>query len=125
VLRSLIIVGIGGFVGSVLRYLTTLYFQSESLSTFPWGTFAVNLAGSLVIGIVYGLSERGDVLPPEWRLFLAVGICGGFTTFSSFTNDAFLLMQGREWLKMSLYAALSFFLGLLAVILGRNLIKIF
>ncbi|MBK7212616.1 MAG: CrcB family protein [Bacteroidales bacterium] len=103
--------------------MTSLYFQSHTYSTFPWATFSVNIAGSLLIGIIYGLSERSSMFSAEMRLFLAVGICGGFTTFSSLSNDAFLLMQGREWLKLSLYAAGSFFLGLLMVILGRNIIK--
>ncbi len=122
-LRAIIIVGTGGFIGSVLRYLTSVYFQSHNLTTFPWGTFTVNILGSLLIGLIYGIAEKVDYLPADLRLFLAVGICGGFTTFSSFTNDAFLLMQGREWMKLSLYAGLSVFIGLLAVILGRNLIK--
>ncbi|MBK7030450.1 MAG: fluoride efflux transporter CrcB [Bacteroidales bacterium] len=124
-LRAILIVGLGGFIGSVLRYLAGVYFQTQNLPSFPWATFSVNIIGSLLIGIIYGISERTDSLPADLRLFLAVGICGGFTTFSSFTNDAFLLMQGREWLKLSLYAGVSVFLGLLAVILGRNLIKIF
>jgi fluoride exporter len=122
--RSLLIVGVGGFIGSVLRYLTALYFQSTSASLFPWGTFSVNIAGSLLIGIFYGLSEKGNILPADLRLFLTVGLCGGFTTFSSFSNDAFLLIEGREWLRVSLYASLSFFLGLLAVYIGRTLIKL-
>ena len=122
-LRAIIIVGAGGFIGSVLRYLASVYFQSHNLTTFPWGTFTVNIAGSLLIGFIYGIAEKADYLSADLRLFLAVGICGGFTTFSTFTNDAFLMMQGREWMKLSLYAGLSVFLGLLAVILGRNLIK--
>jgi fluoride exporter len=122
-LRSLFIVGVGGFIGSVLRYLTSLYFQSTSASLFPWGTFTVNIAGSLLIGVFYALSEKGNFLPADLRLFLTVGLCGGFTTFSSLTNDAFILIEGREWLKLSLYTSLSFFLGLLAVYMGRTLIK--
>lgn len=123
-LRTILIVGTGGFIGSVLRYLTSVYFANQSITAFPWGTFTVNILGSLLIGIIYGLSEKGEFLDAEVRLFLAVGICGGFTTFSSLTNDAFILMQGREWFKLSLYAGLSFALGLLAVILGRYIIKI-
>jgi len=122
--RSLLLVGFGGFIGTVLRYLTSLFFQVNTYSIFPWGTFSVNILGSLLIGIFYGLSERVGVLSPEMRLFLSVGICGGFTTFSSLTNDAFILMQDKEWLKLSLYTSLSFFLGLLAVFIGRNLIKL-
>ena len=82
-----------------------------------------NIVGSLLIGIFYGMSERGNLLSPDVRIFLTVGICGGFTTFSSLSNDAFILLQEKEWLKLSLYASLSFFLGLVAVYLGRTLIK--
>jgi CrcB protein len=63
-------------------------------------------------------------LSPEWRIFLTIGICGGFTTFSTFSNDAFILMQNKEWLRFTLYATLSFFLGLSAVFFGRGLIKL-
>ncbi len=122
-LKSLLIVGTGGFIGTVLRFLVSRYFQENTFSLFPWGTFTVNIVGSLLIGIFYGMSERGNLLSPEVRIFLTVGICGGFTTFSSLTNDAFMLLQEKEWLKVSLYASLSFFLGLVAVYLGRTLIK--
>lgn len=122
-LKSLLIVGTGGFIGTVLRFLVSRYFQENTFSLFPWGTFTVNIVGSLLIGIFYGMSERGNLLSPEIRIFLTVGICGGFTTFSSLTNDAFMLLQEKEWLKVSLYASLSFFLGLVAVYLGRTLIK--
>lgn len=122
-LKSLLIAGTGGFIGTILRFLVSRYFQENTFSLFPWGTFAVNIAGSLMIGIFYGMSERGNLLSPEIRIFLTVGICGGFTTFSSLTNDAFMLLQEKEWLKVSLYASLSFFLGLIAVYLGRTLIK--
>lgn len=118
-LRSILIVGLGGFIGSALRFLVTRWFQMQDVSTFPWGTFTVNIVGSFVIGLIFGLSERSNILTPEWRLFLTVGICGGFTTFSSLSNDAFILLQGREFLSVSLYITLSFFLGLVAVFLGR------
>ena len=122
-LKSLLIAGTGGFIGTVLRFLVSRYFQENTFSLFPWGTFTVNIIGSLMIGIFYGMSERGNLLSPEIRIFLTIGICGGFTTFSSLTNDAFMLLQEKEWLKVSLYASLSFFLGLVAVYLGRTLIK--
>ena len=122
-IKSLLIAGTGGFIGTVLRFLVSRYFQENTFSLFPWGTFTVNIIGSLMIGIFYGMSERGNLLSPEIRIFLTVGICGGFTTFSSLTNDAFMLLQEKEWLKVSLYASLGFFLGLVAVYLGRTLIK--
>ncbi len=117
--RSILIVGLGGFIGSALRFLVTRWFQLQTTSQFPWGTFTVNLIGSFVIGLIFGLSERSNILTPEWRLFLTVGLCGGFTTFSSLSNDAFILLQGREFLSVSLYITLCFFLGLIAVFVGR------
>lgn len=122
-LKTLLIAGTGGFIGTVLRYLVSRYFQEYTFSLFPWGTFTVNIAGSLLIGIFYGMSEKGDLLTPEWRIFLTVGICGGFTTFSSLSNDAFMLLDQKEWIKLSLYTSLSFFLGLVAVYIGRILVK--
>lgn len=121
--KTLLIAGTGGFIGTILRFLVSRYFQENTFSLFPWGTFTVNIVGSLLIGIFYGMSERGNLLNPEMRIFLTVGICGGFTTFSSLTNDAFMLLQEKDWFKLSLYASLSFFLGLVAVYLGRTIIK--
>jgi CrcB protein len=123
-LKSLLIAGLGGFIGTALRFGVSRYFQTQAESVFPWGTFTVNILGSLVIGILFGLSERGDFLSPEWRIFLTVGLCGGFTTFSSLSLDAFLLVQDREWLRFIAYAGLSFTLGLFAVYLGRTFIKL-
>ncbi|MCX6238323.1 MAG: fluoride efflux transporter CrcB, partial [Bacteroidia bacterium] len=97
--------------------------QENTFSLFPWGTFTVNIVGCLLIGIFYGMSERGNLMSPEVRIFLTVGICGGFTTFSSLSLDAFMLLQEKEWLKLSFYASMSFFLGLVAVYIGRTLIK--
>lgn len=122
--KSILLVGFGGFIGSVTRFLVSKYFQENMASVFPWNTFTVNIVGSLLIGIIYGFSEKGDVLSPEIRLFLAVGICGGFTTFSTFSNDAFLLIRQQEWFRFALYSSLSFFLGLLAVYAGRFITKL-
>jgi CrcB protein len=124
-LRSFLIVGFGGFIGTVARYSISKYFQENLTSVFPWSTFLINIAGSLLIGIIYGISEKNDLISPELRLFLAVGICGGFTTFSTFSNDAFLLVRSQEWMRFALYTTLSFFLGLMAVYFGRIFTKIF
>jgi len=121
--KTLMIAGTGGFIGTILRFLVSRYFQENTLSLFPWGTLSVNISGSLLIGIFYGLSERGNILSPDVRIFLTVGICGGYTTFSTLANDSFMLLQEKEWLKLSLYTTLSFFLGLVAVYLGRIIIK--
>ena len=122
--RSIIIVGLGGFIGTVARYLTSRYFPENIASVFPWSTFTINILGSLLIGIFYGISEKGDFMSPDVRLFLTVGICGGFTTFSTFSNDAFLLLRQDEWLRFAFYTSMSFFLGLLAVYFGRIIIKL-
>lgn len=123
-LKSILIVGFGGFIGTVARYLTSRYFQENIASVFPWSTFTINILGSLLIGIFYGISEKGDFMSPDVRLFLTVGICGGFTTFSTFSNDAFLLLRQDEWLRFAFYTSMSFFLGLLAVYFGRIIIKL-
>ncbi|MEI6138297.1 MAG: fluoride efflux transporter CrcB [Mariniphaga sp.] len=123
--KSLIIVGFGGFIGTVARFLISRYFQVNISSLFPWGTFFVNILGCLIIGMIYGISEKGDFLSPDVRLFLTVGICGGFTTFSTFSNDAFLLLKQQEWIRFAFYTSLSFFLGLLAVYAGRIITKLF
>jgi len=117
------IAGTGGFIGTILRFLVSRYFLENTFSLFPWGTLSVNISGSLLIGIFYGLSERGNFLSPDVRIFLTVGLCGGYTTFSTLANDSFMLLQEKEWLKLSLYTTLSFFLGLVAVYLGRIIIK--
>ena len=122
-LKSLLIAGLGGFIGTALRFAVGRYVQVYYDTVFPWGTFAVNILGSLVIGILFGISEKGDFLSPEWRVFLTVGLCGGFTTFSSLSLDSFILMQDKEWFRFFAYTGLSFMLGLFAVYLGRTLVK--
>jgi CrcB protein len=124
-LKSIMIVGFGGFIGTAARFLISRYFQENVASVFPWGTFIVNIVGCLLIGLIYGISEKGDLMSPEVRLFLTVGICGGFTTFSTFSNDAFILLRQDEWIRFAFYTSLSFFLGLLAVYAGRLTTKIF
>jgi CrcB protein len=118
------IVGLGGFIGTVARFLISRYFQVNVTSVFPWSTFIVNIVGCMLIGLIYGISEKSDVLSPEIRLFLTVGICGGFTTFSTFSNDSFMLIREQEWIRFALYTSLSIFIGLMAVYVGRFIIKL-
>jgi CrcB protein len=122
-IKTLILVGMGGFIGTILRFIISKYVQQSTGTIFPWGTFSVNIIGSLLIGIVLGLSEKGNIISTEATLFLTIGICGGFTTFSSFVNDAFVLIDNKEILKMIFYTSISFTIGLLAVFTGRFLIK--
>jgi fluoride exporter len=117
-IRTLLIVGTGGFIGTVLRYLVQVYAEKLMNSTFPLGTLLVNVAGSFLIGIIYAFAEKGNLMNSEWRIFLAVGICGGFTTFSTFAMDNLNLMKDNSLLQLMLYAGGSLFLGIMAVYLG-------
>jgi fluoride exporter len=123
VIKPFFIVGIGGFIGSVLRYYTQVFFRFAFPMAFPYGTFSVNIIGCFIIGIVYGLFERGNVLSEDWRLFLATGLCGGFTTFSSFTHESINLLRAGEFLSLSLYISASVVLGITATALGMFLFK--
>lgn len=122
--KLLLIAGLGGFLGTVLRFIVLRYFQLAYDSVFPWGTIIVNIAGSFLIGIFFGIFEKNNIMSQEWRVFLTLGFCGGFTTFSTVSNDAFLLLQSKELLRFASYTSLSFFLGILAVFAGRSLIKL-
>lgn len=123
-LKSMFIAGLGGFFGTALRYLTGRLCQAMAVTIFPWGTFVVNMVGSFLIGILFALAERGGVISPAMNLLLITGFCGGLTTFSSFANDMFMLLQQRHWLIFILYAAATFVLGLVMVLLGRWAVKV-
>ena len=122
--KYVILVGIGGMLGSIARYLTSTYFTKLIPSAFPYGTFAVNIFGCLVIGIIYGLTERYNWFTSDWRLFLATGFCGGYTTFSSFAIENVQLIQQANYFTFALYSITSFTLGLVAVYIGFTLGKI-
>ncbi len=119
----MIIAGLGGFIGTCLRFLVGKFCHLYFPTTFPWGTFIVNIVGCFLIGIFFGLAEKSHAISPSMNVFLITGFCGGFTTFSSLSDDMYLLLDGKHWLDFSLYFTLSFILGLLLVWLGRNLIK--
>lgn len=123
-MKTLLIVGIGGGIGSILRFLTQKGAERFFDSSFPYGTFMVNVLGSFIIGIVYALSERGSLLTPETRLFLTVGFCGGFTTFSTFAFDNYNMLSENLWQFLLLNVGGSIFAGLLAVYLGIVLARL-
>lgn len=122
-IKSMIIAGLGGFVGSALRFLTSKLCQLLWASAFPLSTLIVNTVGSLLIGIFFGWVERGNILSTQMNIFLITGFCGGLTTFSSLSNDIYLLIERREWGEFLLYTSLTFVLGLVAVYLGRYIGK--
>ncbi|MEZ4996003.1 MAG: fluoride efflux transporter CrcB [Bacteroidales bacterium] len=117
-LKNLLIIGTGGFLGSVVRYLVSQLNLTVSFHSIPVGTLIVNVAGSFIIGFLTGIAEKSMILTPEWRLFLMVGLCGGFTTFSAFANENLMLIHNGQLMSVLLYTGLSLFLGFLAVYLG-------
>jgi CrcB protein len=122
--KYIILIGIGGMAGSIARYLTGTYVSRFFPSHFPYGTFAVNMTGCLVIGVVFGLSDRYHWFTDDWRIFLATGFCGGYTTFSAFAIENVQLLQHSNYFTFALYSIASFTLGLLAVFIGLSLVKI-
>lgn len=122
-LRTILIVGTGGFIGSVMRYLLQVFLEKGMTNTFPWGTFVANITGSFIIGIVYALAEKGNLMNAEWRLFLAVGVCGGFTTFSSFAYNNLTMLKENSLGQLFFNIGGSLFFGILAVYLGIVLVR--
>jgi CrcB protein len=115
---NVLLVAAGGAIGAAARYLAGLWIVARLGADFPWGTFFVNVTGSFLIGIVLVLVERG-ALPPGARLFLAVGILGGYTTFSSFSYETLQLLGGGGSVGPVLFNAFGQLLvGLVAVYLG-------
>lgn len=118
-MKAIFLVGTGGFVGSVLRYLFSAWvFAVLDKPWFPAGTMAVNLVGCLVIGFLGGFFEQRQIFDPQIRLFVFVGILGGFTTFSAFAYETFGLMGNAHPIGAWLNVGLQVFLGLAAVWAG-------
>jgi fluoride exporter len=122
-MRLYLFLGSAGFLGTICRY----YLQQLSLRyfpvVFPYGTLFVNILGCFLIGAIYGIAEKGSFISHEWRLYLATGFCGGFTTFSAFTYEGISLIKGCEIAHFILYAVLSVGLGLFATFGGILLTK--
>lgn len=117
-MKELICIFLGGGAGSALRYYIQELLHERILPySFPWATFTVNIAGSFLIGLFYALSARFN-LPAEIRLLLTAGFCGGFTTFSTFSNDGLTLIKNGFYGMFLLYALLSIALGLIAAMAG-------
>lgn len=128
-MKELILVCIGSFFGGGMRYLVgQLHVRLTGPETlayvvFPWGTFAVNIIGCLLIGLFTGIAASGH-LPAQWKLVLVTGFCGGFTTFSTFMNENYLL--GKDNLMMlAIYTVASLALGMGALVVGYKIASAF
>jgi CrcB protein len=122
-IKNVIIIGFGGFLGTISRYLSTVYVHKWISISFPLGTFLVNIVGCFLIGIFFGISEKSEIMSTDLRLFLTIGFCGGFTTFSTFASDNIMMLKDQQFLYMALYTIGSVALGILMVYLGQLLIK--
>ena len=119
-MHGIIWVGLGGFAGAILRYLISGWVQNLTQSVaFPYGTLAVNLAGCFLIGIMAQLVQSQAGVPAELRLLLMVGLLGSFTTYSTFSNETFILLQDNKIVPALLNVTTHLIVGLAAVMLGR------
>jgi len=123
-IRSLILIGIGSFTGGICRFLCQIFVQKHYPTSIPLGTLGVNIIGCFLIGIIYGLGNRGNILSPELRLLTATGFCGGYTTFSSFAYENINMLQDGEFFYTALYILLSVVIGFAAVYAGVLFTKI-
>lgn len=119
-IKAFLLVGIGGAAGSMARYGTGYAMNKFIVSQFPFATFTINIVGSLLIGILFGLASRNQWLQQGGMLLLASGFCGGFTTFSTFALENVSLMQKGQSITAILYMGLSVVLGLLLCRLGMR-----
>jgi fluoride exporter len=122
-IKHILLVGLGGGIGSMARYLCQRWFAANYVPGFPWGTFAVNVAGCFLIGIFWGLSFKSFDAMENWKLFLMTGLCGGFTTFSAFTLEGIGLLKEQKLALFFSYVVASVVLGLLATYLGMRITK--
>ncbi len=123
-MKLLLAIGAGSFIGGVLRYLLSNLIHTKSLTHFPVGTLTVNIIGCFIIGVIFGFTEKAN-LNQEWRLFLATGIVGGFTTFSAFSIETIAMLRDGQFWGGAAYVMASVVLGLFATLIGVLLIKIF
>ena len=122
-MKQLLLVFLGGGIGSMLRFLISKSFNTQ-FQHFFLGTFLVNIVGSLLIGSILGISLKNNYLSQNQTLFLATGFCGGFTTFSTFAFEKHSLLKSGELFHLSLYMGLSVVIGIAAVALGLWITKL-
>lgn len=122
-IKTLLIIGFGGFLGSMMRYIIHHYFAQNYSGDYPWGTFAANMIGCFIIGIIFGLVAQGNGLSKELVFFLTVGFCGALTTFSTFSYENVLMLNGGKLFLALVYTGFSYTVGLALTWMGMNVPK--
>ena len=128
-MKELLLVCIGSFFGGGMRYLVALLHDrltgpsAVAYGSFPWGTFAVNIIGCLLIGLFTGIAASGH-LPAQWKLVVVTGFCGGFTTFSTFMNENYLLAKDNL-VMLAIYTLASLIVGMGALVVGYKIANAF
>ena len=122
IIKNILVVGAGSFLGGAGRYLVSLAMKGICKG-FPWATLAVNLVGCFLIGLLWGLFSKNGAEGSNWALFLTVGLCGGFTTFSTFSKEALVMLQSGNVWGFAGYVATSVIAGIALVALGYFLVR--
>lgn len=122
IIKNILLVGCGSFLGGAARYLISMAMKDVGKG-FPWGTLLVNIAGCLLIGLFWGQFSKNCNGCSSWHLFLTVGLCGGFTTFSTFSKEALTMLQCSNYAGFVSYIAISIIAGIASVALGYVLMK--
>ena len=123
ILKNTLMVGCGSFIGGAARYLVSISMKTVGKG-FPWGTLVVNLVGCLAIGLLWGFFSRTSSEGNSWALFLMVGVCGGFTTFSTFSKEALVMLQTGNIMGLLAYVGISVIIGVALVAAGYYLVRL-
>ena len=123
IIKNTLFIGCGSFLGGAARYLVSIAMKTVGKG-FPWGTLAVNLVGCLVIGLLLGFFSKNFSESSSWALFMTVGICGGFTTFSTFSKEALMMLQAGNFISLLAYVTISVIAGIALVAAGYYLVRI-
>lgn len=122
-LKQVLLVGLGGAIGSVFRFLTSVFMARYTLNSFPLGTFVANILGCFILGICVGVFGKNPTENENLRLLFITGFCGGYTTFSTFASENVQLLHQQNYVMLATYTLVSLLLGFLAVVVGLNLGK--
>ena len=123
IIKNTLFIGCGSYIGGAARYLVSIAMKTVGKG-FPWGTLVVNLVGCLFIGLLWGFFSKNSSESSSWALFMTVGICGGFTTFSTFSKEALMMLQAGNFISLLAYVTISVIAGIALVAAGYYLVRL-